>query len=448
MLLFGILLLAANCALGIVSFQQSNTAMQTLIEKDMLDIVNSAAASLDGDALGALTEDDVDGPVFNDTKRKLLVFQTSTDIEFIYAVKEDTKDHYVFTVDPDPVDPGAFGEEIVTTPALVKAADGVPSVDSSAAADRWGNFYSAYSPVRNSAGKVVGVVGVDFSTKWYDEHISNTSRSLIIISMLSLLVASVVVGLITNRVRVRFRELDKGLSELSGNVDVLMGEISSYSGLDTSGDTSGDTSEAKATDAPNNATDELESLGSKIRTMQSEMRLYLDYLRTQAYIDALTKVGSSTAYHEALDALNEEISQGTADFSVVICDINSLKQLNDTYGHECGDYYIQGAAQTLVQGFGVEQVFRIGGDEFAVITKGTDDATIEQSLRDVAASIDAFNASSEYAATLAVSCGTARFVPEADKSFKDVFSRADQAMYRDKQEYYRTHGSLDRRSKR
>ena len=161
-LAFGILLLVATTALGIVVLSQSMSAMEALINKNMLDVVKSAAESLDGDALGALTEDDVDGPVFRDVKDRLLAFQRSVDIHFIYAVKQVGEDKFVFTVDPDPVDPGEFGEEIVTTPALVQAAKGTPTVDSEPAADRWGNFYSAYSPVHDSSGRVAGIVGVDF----------------------------------------------------------------------------------------------------------------------------------------------------------------------------------------------------------------------------------------------------------------------------------------------
>ena len=72
-LAFGILLLVATTALGIVVLNQSMSAMEALINKNMLDVVKSAAESLDGDALGALTEDDVDGPVFRDVEERLLL---------------------------------------------------------------------------------------------------------------------------------------------------------------------------------------------------------------------------------------------------------------------------------------------------------------------------------------------------------------------------------------
>lgn len=121
-LVVGALLLITNIILGSVLMRQSTTALQGLIRKNMLDISNTAAGLLDGDALGTLTEEDVGGPVFNDVLSKLSVFQANNDIAFIYAVRQVGEDEFVFTVDPDPVNPGAFGDPVLVTEALRQAA--------------------------------------------------------------------------------------------------------------------------------------------------------------------------------------------------------------------------------------------------------------------------------------------------------------------------------------
>ena len=437
-LVFGILLFVATTALGVVVLNQSMTAMKTLINKNMLDVVKSAAESLDGDALGALTEDDVDGPVFRDVEERLLAFQRSVDIHFIYAVKQVDEDKFVFTVDPDPVDPGEFGEEIVTTPAVVQAGKGIPTVDEEPAADRWGNFYSAYSPVFDSSGKVAGIVGVDFDAAWYDGQVQKYSTSIALVSITSILLGAVVVMLISNRVRVRFRDLDTGLSELSEDVDLLMDEVASYSGIEVPN--------ANKDSANFDDVDELERLGGKIRTIQSEMRIYLDYLQAQAYTDALTKVDSSTSYHELIHELNERIEKGAADFYVLMFDVNSLKEINDEYGHEHGDEYIRGAANALRRGFGDARIFRAGGDEFVVVAEGFEQAQIDESVNETDAAIAEFNESSERPTKLSVSRGMARFEAGRDASFEDAFARADKMMYENKRLYYQTVG--DRRKPR
>lgn len=442
-LLFGVLLLVANTALGISVLSQSRQAMKELINKNMVDVVKSAAGSLDGDVLGSLTEDDVDGPAFCDIEDRLLVFQNSVDIHYIYAVKQVDEDTFVFTVDPDPVDPGVFGEEIVTTPALVRAGMGIPTADDQPAADRWGNYYSAYCPVFDSAGKIAGIVGVDFDAQWYDDQIYRYSMSIAIVTVFSVVVGGVVVVLMTNRVRVKFRDLDAGLSELSKGVDLLMEDMASYSGFDIP-DVLFEREEGEGAEE---GFDELEILSNKIRTMQAEMGIYLDYLHSQAYTDALTKVGNSAAYHELLKELNDKIAEGVADFWVSVYDVNSLKELNDNYGHECGDEYIRAAARALMDGFNDAHVFRIGGDEFAVIAEGFDKDRMEACSHRVNEALEVFNTTQKTSpALLALSQGMTRFISGQDDSYAAVFARADHLMYDDKREYYRTVG--DRRRPR
>ena len=432
-LVVGILLFVANTVLGLVILNQSKVAMRSMIDKDMLDVVNAAAGSLDGDALGSLTERDVDGPVFREIERRLLPFQRNVDIKFIYAVKQVDEDTFVFTVDPDPVDPGAFGEEVLTTPALINAATGTPSVDQYAAQDRWGNFYSAYSPVFDSEGEVAGIIGIDFDADWYESQIRQHTISIAVVTSLSVVLGAVVTVLITNRVRRRFKELNDGLSQLSEEMDILMEEMATHAGFELG--------EAQAlTHGADDTVDELGILERKIHTMQDEMGMYLDYMHTRAYTDSLTRVGNSTAYHEICGRLDGEIDAGTADFWLTVFDINSLKELNDTLGHEYGDAYIQAASCALTQGFDTSQVFRIGGDEFAVIVENVSQDELERRLQDVRDAIALYNAEPNRPRALAISWGSARFDASRDAQIKDVFARADQTMYENKRTYYRDLG--------
>ena len=427
-LMVGLLLMAANLLLGVVIQRQSQSTMRAFIEKNMLDVAKSAADMLDGDALGALTAEDVGGETFNDIARKLTVFLNKQDIHFIYTVKQSAEGVYTFIVDPDPVDPGEFGEEIVVTEAVIQAGKGVAAVDSAPAADRWGNFYSAYSPVFDSAGKVAGIVGIDFDADWYQREIRDNTMYITIFTAGSVLLGGLVVFLITHRVRKRFVELTDELTSLSSSMEELMREV----GLPT-GRNEADDAEASE--------DELERLGSKISDMQREMGLYLDHIHRQAYTDALTKVGNSTAYHELTRAINGEIAAGKAAFSVALFDVNSLKEINDNLGHEYGDLVIVGAAEAIAGAFGAQFAYRIGGDEFAVVKKDIG----ESEMAGVDRAISEFNAA-ETGVTLSLSKGMSRYRPGVDAAFKDVFARADQAMYRNKKEYYETIGN--RRARR
>ena len=423
-LAFGVLLVAANILLGVVILRQSESAMKSLINKNMLDIVNTAAGFMDGDALGALTEDDVGGDQFNEVLQKLAVFQSNVDIHFIYAVRQIDEDTFVFTVDPDPVEPAEFGEEIVVTEGIKKAGTGVAAVDDAPMADRWGNFYSAYSPVFDSDGKVAGIIGIDFDAEWYDELVRKHTLAITVETILSVSIGGVVIFIIANGVRKRFKELNVGLVRLSDTVDHLMRQVGDISG-----------GAVKQSEEPQ---DELEVLGEKIQTMQSDMTVYLDYLQKQAYTDSLTRVGSSTAYHELAQKLEDRIHKGEAAFSVIVFDVNSLKVINDEFGHENGDKVIKGAAEVISKVFQPEYTFRIGGDEFAVVKEHVTD----EELAKVDAGIAAFNERDKGSCVLlSISKGLAHFEPARDHSFKEVFARADMIMYEQKKKYYQTVGN-------
>lgn len=432
-LIIGLLLLAVNAVLGIADLSQSTSSIRALINKDMLNVVNTAAALLDGDALGALTEEDVGSEAYNKIMDELSVFLDKSDIHFIYAVRQVDDGKFVFTVDPDPEDPAEFGEEIVVSRGLIRAGQGVAAVDDEAIADKWGNYYSAYSPVFDSAGNVAGVIGVDFDAEWYEHQVQTNTFFIALSSIVSVLVGALVVFLITYRVRRKFQEIGVGLSSLSVSVDKLMQAVagSGYS--------------SKRSDAPTEFDDEFDELNFKLRGLQDDMVLYLDYLQTQAYVDALTKVRSASAYHELLHELERQIQEGGARFVVAVFDINSLKQINDQFGHEYGDYVIQNAGIVLSKTFGANNVYRIGGDEFAVISREMDEQALREGMASLEAEIDAVNAqATKDNVKLAISKGMAAYRESEDKCFADVFARADRQMYEDKKAYYEIVGNCRR----
>ena len=157
-------------------------------------------------------------------------------------------------------------------------------------------------------------------------------------------------------------------------------------------------------------------------------------LENRAYTDTLTGLQNRTAYYDYNDVLNRKEDTGDADFSIVMIDINYLKRVNDTYGHEQGNLYLQHAADLIRKVFGEKHVYRIGGDEFVVILEGKDQEGAEERLRmlkDEAAKTQADDSLQPWEKVSAAT-GLAKYEKGRDASTEEVLRRADEAMYRDK----------------
>ena len=149
-------------------------------------------------------------------------------------------------------------------------------------------------------------------------------------------------------------------------------------------------------------------------------------VRRLAYTDSLTGVKSARAYMEDADDLNRKVSEGGAgEFAVAIFDLNDLKVINDTMGHEEGDRFIISACKLVCNCFKHSPVYRIGGDEFVAILLGTDYRERETLLRALDERVDRNLVEGE----AVVAAGLADYNPMIDRSFSDVFERADSKMY-------------------
>ena len=169
-----------------------------------------------------------------------------------------------------------------------------------------------------------------------------------------------------------------------------------------------------------------------IANVDAAKRMELAYQNAvdMANKDALTGVKNKRAYVQAEIELDDMIGkQNNPRFAVVICDVNGLKQVNDTQGHKAGDDFIRSACTIICNTFKHSPVFRIGGDEFAVILKGQDyehrkelmqllSTTLQEHLHD---------------GVVLLAAGISEFEPERDMRVQDVFERADNLMYENKE---------------
>ena len=150
----------------------------------------------------------------------------------------------------------------------------------------------------------------------------------------------------------------------------------------------------------------------------------LSVARELATKDALTSVRNNYAFSQEKKKLNDQIEKHeSGEFAIVICDINDLKYVNDTKGHQAGDTLIRKACSRICNVFKHSSVFRIGGDEFAVICQGQDYDNIGKLL-------DEMNAENMENSDVQIAFGMTRYC--LGESVDDIIKSADELMYKHK----------------
>lgn len=184
-----------------------------------------------------------------------------------------------------------------------------------------------------------------------------------------------------------------------------------------------------------------------LQTYQSRFGLVLDKFRHALSLDLLNKrllelmrrdpltnVNNRTAYDDKEKYLQSLINSGTKKpFAIAMFDVNNLKLINDSAGHDAGDSYLVRSCHLICDIFKHSPVFRMGGDEFVAVLTG-DDYDNREILKDQLSS-----KMSDYSETvplpddyISIACGISVYDPENDKSVQDVVKRADELMYKNK----------------
>ena len=285
--------------------------------------------------------------------------------------------------------------------------------------NEFGKTYAWYTPLYVNGVKL-GLIGTEVEIAGYNHAIAmNTLRQLASITLILIIAAGLTLFFID-------RAYISKIRKLSANKNVgIVREIEQV------------------------GQDELCRLGNQTAVMILELNNYmkslvetteeLSHTREQVDIesrfarqDALTGVRNRNAYEEEIKHLTWKSTDGNKGFGFVVVDLNFLKRINDTYGHEYGNIAIQECCRLVCSVFAHSPVFRIGGDEFAVILENEDYENVE-------ALVEAFKAEMEKRSgdpwhRFSAAIGYALYDPSKDDCVNNVFMRADKAMYKNKKD--------------
>ncbi len=196
--------------------------------------------------------------------------------------------------------------------------------------------------------------------------------------------------------------------------------------------------------------DEIEELAHSLNRMETSMQDYIheitetsrklhdermraDEMDREASIDTLTRVRNKRAFEEAMSHLNRLAESGNTAFGLCMVDMNNLKVINDTLGHEKGDEAIRTVCGMACSVYKHSPVFRIGGDEFSIVLEKHDYEHAEELRRHfLEVTEERRDDSRPEWEQITAAIGYALFDPATDRNAEDVLKRADRIMYEHK----------------
>lgn len=176
---------------------------------------------------------------------------------------------------------------------------------------------------------------------------------------------------------------------------------------------------------------EIRFLAESIKKTTVELKKRIGYIKALAYLDSLTELSNKTAYAKRVEVLELELLENPKlQFGIAMLDINNLKMVNDSMGHEKGDLLIQEATDMMKAVFTDCIIYRVGGDEFVILFFPP---LLEQMERLVIKfeehQMEYNRTHHEFPCGVWVAVGYSMYDHTKDTKYIDVFKRADELMY-------------------
>ena len=409
------------------------------VRKAVADIYDAAENRVGSDDWGsdawneyqALYSDVEKSEDFIALKEEMTKIQDVNEVDCVYLAYVDipTKS-FIYMVDAaheDACPPGCIDPVYdVNKQVLTDPETGFPPYVTNTEGYGW--LVTAAVPVHDDAGNLVCYAATDISMNEIKEYQQNAMAMLI---LLEVAVALVIALLIISAIN---RSIIKPINELSNAAAGFYREESthhsSFSSLDI------------------RTGDEIESLSESMKQMERDINDNianiltltdeLDESRDEAIQltelarkDVLTGVRNKLAYDEEIKKLGKELAKGEKKIGLAVFDLDDLKRINDTYGHEKGDVAISLMAAKICRVYAHSPVFRIGGDEFVVVLRNTDYEHAYELREEFQSELNKFRNDTELEPweRISASEGIALYDDRTDKSIDDLFRRADSDMY-------------------
>lgn len=165
----------------------------------------------------------------------------------------------------------------------------------------------------------------------------------------------------------------------------------------------------------------------------TEHKQMAEKLKSLSLYDDLTGLYNRRGFLPLAEKFLGLASRQKKDLLMIYLDLNDLKAINDSWGHQEGDQALMDIAQILKKTYRfIDIIARMSGDEFAVIPVGATRDDIKKVTSRLQENIEMHNAANIRNYTLSISCGVSYCDPENPCSVDEIISRADHMMYEQK----------------
>ncbi|CCJ32689.1 methyl-accepting chemotaxis protein [Caloramator australicus] len=195
----------------------------TKLQNNAKETVELAQKMINGDKLQKVWKSkDMNSKDFKDIKDSLIKAKSNSDVKFIYTLFVDN-DKVYFIVDGATEDAASLGEEYVYKKEMSLAMKGKISVLNFPIKDKWGTFISAYAPVKNSNGEIIGIVAADMDISVFEYINSKLIASIIYIFIIVFIIAIFFINRYSKNVVLQIDNALTNINELSsGNLTVKL----------------------------------------------------------------------------------------------------------------------------------------------------------------------------------------------------------------------------------
>ena len=183
----------------------------------------------------------------------------------------------------------------------------------------------------------------------------------------------------------------------------------------------------------------LELLADKLYQKVSELEKANDHLRNLSLTDALTGLNNRRGFMILATGLLKFARRVSYSVCLLYIDLDSLKYINDTFGHSAGDAAIVQFSRILTDTFRDSDVIgRMGGDEFVIMIADASESDLTSVQARLQSNVDLYNLKAAHGQAFSFSLGIIRVEPQSTITMEELLAQADVAMYKHKVSRRRT----------